>query len=563
MAVSPRRPLRELALAALGFVALTIGLTAPLAFRLGTLGRTDNADGQFAVWNVAWVARTIVADPLNLFDANIFYPHRWTLAYSEANLGSGLVAAPVFWLTGNPIASFNAVLLLSFVASGTGMYYLVRYLAHDRRAAFITAIGFAYCPYLFGHTPHIQLLMTAGLPFTLLAFHRFLDEPSRTRAAALGLTLTLQTLFCAYYGVFAVLIVGYAVLFSAWWRRLWLDSRYWAGVSVAALVAVASALPIALPYLVVQRESGFSRSLDAAREYSAGWRMYFLSNAYLHRPVAAIFDGQGELLFPGFVATIFAAYGALRLWRTPGRSRELAVFYLSLAGLAFWVSLGPSGGLYSLLYAAVPGFTFMRAPSRIGVVVPLALLAVAGMGLAAFLERSSRATLASIALALFAIAEAAGPLRWVTPPAIDPVYHTLATLPRGPLVELPVYSHQFRFLRARYMLNSTAHWMPLVDAYSDFIPQDFQESLPIIADFPSQPAFAHFEPEGVRYAVFHLDQYTAAGAREAVLARLAAFAPYLRRLAGDENTQLYEIVGYPKNGPAPAPVSAAPPPRSP
>ena len=546
MAVSPRGPLRELALVALGFSVLTIGLTYPLALHPGTLGRTDNADGQFAIWNVTWVARTIVVDPLHLFDANIFYPHRWTLAYSETNLGSGLVAVPAYWLTRNPYAAFNIVLLGSFVMSGIGAYYLVRHLARDRRAAVIAAVGFAFCPYLFGHIPHIQLVMIAGLPFTLLAFHRFADQPSGGRAAALGLALTAQTLFCAYYGVFAVLIVGYAVLFTATARRLWLDAGYWKAVAVAALVALASALPVALPYLVVQRESGFARSLDAAREYSAGWRMYFLSSAYLHTPVTALVGGQGELLFPGFVAIAFAAYGALHLSRAPSRSRELVVFYLSLAALAFWVSLGPAGGLYSLFYSTIPGFTFMRAPSRFGVVVPLALLALAGMGLAALLQRSSRSTWVSSALLLFAIAEVATPLRLSPAPPVESVYRTLATLPRGPLIELPVYSHQFRFLRARYMLNSTVHWMPLVNAYSDFMPQDFQESLPLIADFPSGQAFAHLERDGVRYAVFHLDQFTAAGAREAVLARITEFAPYLRRLDRDGQTILYEIVGYPK-----------------
>ena len=57
-------------------------------------------------------------------------------------------------------------MLLAFVLSATGMYYLVRHLTGDRRAAAISAIGFAFCPFVFAHTAHIQLLMTAGLPFT-------------------------------------------------------------------------------------------------------------------------------------------------------------------------------------------------------------------------------------------------------------------------------------------------------------------------------------------------------------------------------------------------------------
>jgi hypothetical protein len=34
----------------------TAALTYPLAFKLD-VGRVDAADGQFSIWNVAWVAR--------------------------------------------------------------------------------------------------------------------------------------------------------------------------------------------------------------------------------------------------------------------------------------------------------------------------------------------------------------------------------------------------------------------------------------------------------------------------------------------------------------------------
>ena len=81
---------RELVIVFLGFGASTLALMHQVAFHLGTVARIDNGDGQFSIWNVAWVARTLVVDPLHVFDANIFYPHRWTLAYSEANLGEGL-----------------------------------------------------------------------------------------------------------------------------------------------------------------------------------------------------------------------------------------------------------------------------------------------------------------------------------------------------------------------------------------------------------------------------------------------------------------------------------------
>ena len=42
----------------------------PLVFRMASVGRVDLDDGRFSVWNVAWVARTLVVDPRN---TNVVY----------------------------------------------------------------------------------------------------------------------------------------------------------------------------------------------------------------------------------------------------------------------------------------------------------------------------------------------------------------------------------------------------------------------------------------------------------------------------------------------------------
>ena len=52
---------------------------------------------------MSWVAHALTTNPLGVFDANIFYPHRHTLAFSEANLGAGALGAPVWALTQEPV----------------------------------------------------------------------------------------------------------------------------------------------------------------------------------------------------------------------------------------------------------------------------------------------------------------------------------------------------------------------------------------------------------------------------------------------------------------------------
>jgi hypothetical protein len=538
-------PARELALVLAGFAALTIVLTCPLAFHPGTIlyKFNTNFDGQFSVWNIAWVARALVIDPLHVFDANIFYPRRWTLAYSETNLGAGALAVPVYWATRNPYAAHNVVLLLSFVLSATGMYCLVRYLVNDRRAAVVAAICFAFCPYVFAHLPHIQLLMTAGLPFSLLAFHRLADRPGAGRGVALGVIMGAQAYFCAYYAVFVMLMVGYAVVFVAVSRRLWRESRYWIAVAVAAAAAIMTALPIVAVYVMLRRATGFSRSVEAAGSFSADWRSYLASSAYAHAWILNLLHMWRDVLFPGFVVLSFGIGGVVAGWFRGGRARELAALYGSLAMLAWWESFGPSAGLYRLTYATTPGFSFMRAPGRFGLVVSFALAVLAAQAIAHLLVRVSRPAWVAALLAVVAAAELAVPLQLVRVPPPEPAYQQLATLPYGPVIEMPVYSPRFAFVREQYMLSSTIHWMPLVDAYSDYIPPDFIERAEILGDFPTRDAFKLLERDRVRYAVFHVDNY---GTRaDALRVRLSEFAPYLRRRYADDRIWLYEIVGVP------------------
>jgi len=542
-AASRPAAVKELGLVLLAAAILTVALTYPMALELGRVGRVDKGDGQLSIWNVAWVARTLVVDPRHVFDANIFYPHRGTLAYSENNLGAGALAVPVYWVTRNPYAAHNFVMLLGFVLSATGMYYLVRYLTGDRRAAAIPAIGFAFCPFVFAHTAHIQLLMTAGLPFTLLAFHRLTDEPDARRGAMLGLAMAGQAICCGYYGVFVCLMVGFAILVMAAVRRLWANRAFWMAVGAAAIVSLVLVTPAFLPYLDLQRVDGFRRELKDAIQYSANWSDYLASSAYAHAWMLGHLPAWSEVSFPGFVTLVFGIWGARVAARD--RRRELLLVYGGLTLLAFWASFGPAGLLYAALYDVVPMFAWLRAPARFGLIVGFGLSVLAGVAIAQWLQRVRRPALVTAVLVVATAGELAVPLYMPEAPATAPVYRTLVTLPRGPLIEMPFFYPQVGlFQHTKYMLASTAHWLPMVNGYSDYIPPDFYEHVMLLAPFPSRDAFKILEPNGVRYAIFHMNGYNAENRRD-VLTRLKEFERYLRPLYTDETTRLYEIVGFP------------------
>lgn len=540
-----------------GAATLAVLMTYPLVFGIDRLGRIDSGDGQFSIWNVAWVAHALTTSPLRLFQANIFHPHRDTLAFSESNIGAGVLATPAYWLTEDPFVAHNVVVLIAFTLSGIGAYFLVRHLTAHRGVAAIAGIAFAYCPYIFARTAHIQLLMTAGLPFSLLAFHRLVESPTVGRAVALGLVLVAQGLSCAYYGVFAAGTVALGALYYAFDGRRWRDDRYWAALAVAAAVAVWAVLPFFLPYSRIQQQNEFVRPLAEAFAYSADWRSYFASAAWAHQWMLPWLGTWNDVLFPGFIVTLLGLVGvglavsgtrsAVHQFASSPVDSSWSRFYVLIFLLALWMSFGPGAGLYAIVYDIVPVFSFLRAPSRFGLLVALALVVLMALALVRLSERFRFPNRFFAVIAVVTAAELASvPLGIPNVRTLSDSYRVLAALPKGPVVELPFFYNPIDFHRhTLYMLNSTSHWFPLVNGYSDFIPDDFRAMAVPVSSFPTLESFQVLEKRGTRYAVFHLNLYDVRS-REKLLQRLDQYKAFLRPVFRHDNVWLFEIVQYPR-----------------
>ena len=554
--------LRRLSLPALAAVGLAILMTWPLAPRLGSVGRTGapmhssgwtgaNADGLFSIWNVAWVSRTLIADPVNLFDANIFYPHKKALAFSEANLLSGALGAPVWWGTRNPYATLNFVNLTAFACAYLAAWLLIRHLADDAGSAYVGAAFFAFCPYVFAHTAHVQLLWTAGLPLSMLMMHRLADAPTPARGAGLGVALLFQALACAYYGIFAALMVGYAVVFFTISRSYLRNPAWWTSIGVGAAISIVGVAPVLLPYLGIQQDEGFRRTLEESVRYSANTASYLASSAHAHAWLLDAIAGWprwSDVVFPGFGAIIFGLGGlTIAVFGGPkvSRERETAVLYGVLGILAFWASFGPKAGLYTVLFR-IPMFSFLRAPVRLGIVVVFCLAVLAGLALRRLLARAdARRQWLAAALTVLALAElAVVPFQWDRALVPPPAYDVLAKLPKAPLAEFPFYGGRVAWhLHTQYMVFSTAHWMPMLNGYSDHTPAQFRRESIVLDSFPSNDSFRILQRARVRYVGIHWDMF---GPRaDEIRQRLQPYLVYLRPLAADERMTLYEILGFP------------------
>ena len=105
-------------------------------------------------------------------------------------------------------------------------------------------------------------------------------------------------------------------------RGVWRQPRWWYLSALAAAVAVLIVLPFFLPYIRLQDETGWGRTLDDSRRYSADWRAYFASSATAHRWMLPLLGHWKEVLFPGFTALILGAFGAVACFPALRSGRE-------------------------------------------------------------------------------------------------------------------------------------------------------------------------------------------------------------------------------------------------
>ena len=176
-----------------------------------------------------------------------------------------------------------------------------------------------------------------------------------------------------------------------------------------AIVSIVLSIPLIVTAVFLQ-QSGFVRTLAGSRQYVADWRAYLASGNLLHAWMLAYLGHWKEVLFPGFLATVFGVAGAAMGWNAGGRRREAVTLYGALTLAALWASFGPDAGLYAVLYRIVPTFSMLRAPSRFGVVVVFGLSVLASIAIAWLLERSRNATSVATVLIAIAIGEAMVPL---------------------------------------------------------------------------------------------------------------------------------------------------------
>jgi len=479
-------------------------------------------------WQIAWVGHAMLHDPLHLFDANAFYPHPLSLAFSDSLLGYG----PSAFVGSGTVAAlvrFNLLFLFAWSLCFVGAYLLARELGAGRVGGAVAGAAFAYAPYRVTEAGHLHVISSGGIPlalFLLLRGYRRRPISNRSRGLvlagwlvaawqiSLGFTLGLQ--FAYLLAVLALLAAGH------WWwtgRRTPLLPRRLlavtcAGIAVVGLVTVYQARP----YLKVAADYPTARrSLKLVERYSAGPaallaassqnRVWGAATAPARRRVRS---ANESVFFPGLAIVALALLGLAAPLYTRRLRVGLLAGALTCSILALGLGLTGAGYPYRLLYDFAPGWDGVRVPGRIFTLATLCLALLAGAG-AWWLARRVRAwgaarsprlrdglpVLLGCALLALVVGEGAGRLGH---PVVPQPARAELGLP-GPILDLPTDEASDRV----WQYFSTDGFPRIANGNSTFEIPSLDDLRGGMEGFPDRAGVEKLRWYGIRTVVLHLD----------------------------------------------------------
>ena len=471
-----RRVVEHGVLPALLYLMAFLAYTFPAAGVFTSELFADRGDGLQNYWNLWWVRKAVLelgTDPWTT--AFLHHPEGVSLVGHTLNPFNGFLAIPLGSFL-EPIATYNAIVLFSFVAGGCGAYALAFDVTRDRLASLVAGFLFTFSSYHFAHTEgHLQLVALEWIPVFLWAWRRVLE--TRTIAAALASALALfGVILCDYYYFLYCVIAGAVLLV---WQVAEEPARLralWRPLGVFTLAAAASSGWLAVRLLLLMADDPLigahdpsEHSLDALGlfVYGGHWRFASWTEGFWSQLPGNIHETSVH------AGISVLALAAMSWWRVDARRAvaRWSALALLFGGLALGPSLqiaGSDTGIplpYRALTWLLPPLEVTGTPVRMVVMTQLSLAMLAAVAIAGrrWNTTAGRAVLASLlVIAAFEYA----PRTLTTTPLVFPAYvDALAREPEaGGVVDLVAGPSE-------RLLYQTKHERPVAFGYIARLPR--------------------------------------------------------------------------------------------
>ncbi len=197
-----------------------------------------------------------------LWHLNIFYPYKYTLAFSENLLPQSLILIPIYKLSGyNIVVTYNWAILLSFIALAFTSYIMFYYHTKNVEASLLSSVFFAFSPFFLTHINHFQVLTGIWMPLMFLTIHLALEKNDVKYTVLSSFFYVIQSASCMYYMVILpIFVIIYLLVYYHYYRKnicLYLKTLF--AFIFFSLIPV---ILLSLPYIEAKSLYGFKRTIQ-------------------------------------------------------------------------------------------------------------------------------------------------------------------------------------------------------------------------------------------------------------------------------------------------------------
>lgn len=383
------------------FMMLTV---APLLSPLSIPG--NEGDARFNLFVLEHIYQWIIGNAPSLRSPGIYFPHPHALFFSDTHAGVFWIYAGLRGLGFSDYAAFTGWFQLGFLLTYVAAVHALARMGLRPLAAAVGAAIFSFSLPMIEQFSHAQLVYRCGVPGAILYLWLGLRDRSLRDLIASANWLLLQMLISVYLGVFLFLLM---LCFSVVWfvldRRSILaaarggHSFRWVGVMrfadlPRALLFLALVVAVAV---LLGHHAQVSKAYGITREWQETAGMlpqvgsYFIMHHLPYWGSVSRAIGATVLtnhlhehhLFMGFGALIFAALGLAAIGSERNLRARGALLPALVLGLGLLIVVTLKLGDFSLykFIAIVPGFSAIRAVTRIILIMafPIAVLAAFGV----------------------------------------------------------------------------------------------------------------------------------------------------------------------------------------
>ncbi len=230
---------RELALFLLLMTLILVVFLRPLPVRLlHDLPRAaTQGDGPQYIWNIRWLEQASTRQVSPFVTDTLFYPQQTSVVMHAMNWLNSTVTARLSG-PGSFVLTFNLVYLTTFLLSALGMYLLIRRLGLHPLSALLSAVAYAFCPYVLAHgLGHFNLTNIYPLPWLIYFLLGWVEGLHRDRQpdrspyhitlwpSLLGIAGTLLAAFYSEFNYFFFALIILIVFLAAYGLPGQLETR--------------------------------------------------------------------------------------------------------------------------------------------------------------------------------------------------------------------------------------------------------------------------------------------------------------------------------------------------